>query len=178
MTGKKSIPMLSVAAWSGSGKTTLLEKIIRELTKRGVKVAVIKHDGHDFELDKPGKDTWRFAEAGASSVVISSFRQTALIERRGRSLMEAAALIPEADLILVEGYKQEPITQIGLCRKDSKKPFTAPLHRYIAVVTDVLMDAESLGIPQFDLEDVDGIVTFILQNMDRFTCFCAEYQIK
>lgn len=169
----KNIPILGIAAWSGSGKTTLLEKLVAELTRRDIKTAVIKHDVHDFEIDKPGKDTWRFAQAGAAATVISSGEKTALIEHRGRGLIEAVSLVEGVDLILVEGYKSEPIPQIGLCRKDSGKPFTAPLERFAAVVTDTDLP-EGIKIPCFSLEDVQGITEFIMKNMDDFTHFNAE----
>ena len=169
----KDTPIIGIAAWSGSGKTTLLEKLIAELKNRGVRTAVIKHDVHGFEMDKPGKDTWRFSQAGAAATVISSGDKTALIEHRGRGLMEAVSLVENVDLILVEGYKSEDIPQIGLCRKDSGKPFTAPLERFMAVVTDVELP-EDMKIPCFSLEDVQGITEFIMKNMDDFTHFNAE----
>ena len=174
---EKNIPMLGIAAWSGSGKTTLLERIIGELARRGVRTAVIKHDVHGFEMDTPGKDTWRFSQAGAAATVISSGERTALIERRGRGLMEAAALVEDVDLILVEGYKSEPIPQIGLCRKASGKPFTAPLERFVAVVTDTELPRD-IQIPCFPLEDVQGVTEFIMQNMKDFTHFNAEGRAK
>lgn len=167
------IPVLGFAAWSGTGKTTLLEKVIAELSRRGVKAAVIKHDVHGFEMDTPGKDTWRFSRAGAAATVISSGDKTALIEHRGRGLREAVALVTGVDIILVEGYKNEAIPQIGLSRASTGKGFTAPLERFAAVVTDELLPPD-IQIPCFGLEDADEITEFIMKNMDDFTHFNAE----
>ena len=101
-----NIPMIGFAAWSGTGKTTLIEKLIGYFKGRGLRVAVIKHDGHDFEIDRPGKDSWRFTQAGADVSLITSGEKTALVERRGLTLAQAAALAGEVDLILVEGWKR------------------------------------------------------------------------
>ena len=132
----EGIPVLAFAAYSGTGKTTLLEKVIRTLKRRGMRVAVIKHDGHDFTIDREGKDSWRFTQAGADISIISSAAKTALVEQRPLSFAQAAAMVHDVDLILVEGYKQEPLTQIGIFRKASGKGFTADISRYAAVVTD------------------------------------------
>ena len=115
----EGIPVLAFAAYSGTGKTTLLEKVIRTLKRRGMRVAVIKHDGHDFTIDREGKDSWRFTQAGADISIISSAAKTALVEQRPLSFAQAAAMVHDVDLILVEGYKQEPLTQIGIFRKAS-----------------------------------------------------------
>lgn len=158
-------PTIGIAAWSGSGKTTLLEKLIPALKKRGLRVAVIKHHhGEAPEAETPGTDTWRFSRAGADAVVLAS---------GDRSLAAAVKEIPSVDLILVEGYKNEAISQIGLCRKDSGKPFTAELSRFAAVVTDMKLPGD-IKIPCFIPEDAQGIVEFIMKNMDDFTHFNAE----
>ena len=130
------IPVLAFAAYSGTGKTTLIERLVVSLKEKGLRVAVIKHDGHRFDMDHEGKDSWRFTQAGADLSIISSAEKTALIEQRELSFPQVAAMVRNVDLILVEGYKNEPLTQIGICRKASGKGFTAELSRYIAVVTD------------------------------------------
>lgn len=94
--------VISVVAKSGSGKTTLLEKVIRILKEKNIKLAVIKHDAHSFEMDKPGKDTWRHAQAGADIIAISSPEKFAMIEKRGHeiTLDEIVDRIEGVDLII------------------------------------------------------------------------------
>ena len=113
-----SIPVVGFAAYSGTGKTTLIEKLLRSLKEKGLRVAVVKHNAHDFEIDQEGKDSWRFNQAGADVMLISSTRKTALIEQRQHSLRENLSMIRDVDLILVEGYKQENIPKIGISRKE------------------------------------------------------------
>ena len=165
----KEIPVLGFAAYSGTGKTTLIEKLVRSLKARGLRVAVIKHDGHDFEIDREGKDSWRYMRAGADISIISSAHKTALVGRRTLSLEQTAALAHDVDLILVEGYKQEPLTQIGICRRAAGKGFPADIRRYKAVVTD--MPIENTEIPHFGLDDIPELTEFIVKNMDDFTHF-------
>ena len=165
----EGIPVLAFAAYSGTGKTTLLEKVIRTLKRRGMRVAVIKHDGHDFTIDREGKDSWRFTQAGADISIISSAAKTALVEQRPLSFAQAAAMVHDVDLILVEGYKQEPLTQIGIFRKASGKGFTADISRYAAVVTDA--DMGDVNIPRFGFEDIEELTEFIMNHMDDFTHF-------
>ena len=165
----KGTPMLGIAGWSGSGKTTLLEDLIPALKARGLRVAVVKHHhGPVPDGDAPGKDTVRFSEAGADGVVLACGDER---------LSLAAERLPATDLILVEGYKNEAISQIGLCRKDSGKPFTADSSRFLAVVTDTDLPKDT-KIPCFSLTDTQGIVEFIMKNMDDFTHFNAEGRAK
>ena len=157
------IPVIGFAAYSGTGKTTVLEKLIEELSRRGVRTAVIKHDGHSFDIDIPGKDTYRHARAGAQTVVITSPDKTAVIRQRGQTLKKCVDQITEADVILVEGFKKEPIPQIGLCRKAAGKGFTAPPERFLAVVTD---DEETaFPVPRFSFEDTEALADFILKEI-------------
>ena len=157
-----SIPVVGFAAYSGTGKTTLIEKLLRSLKEKGLRVAVVKHNAHDFEMDQEGKDSWRFIQAGADVMLISSTRKTALIEQRQHSLRENLSMIRDVDLILVEGYKQEDIPKIGISRKESVKGLPQPDSHYMAVVTDD-ESVSAPGIPVFDLKDITGITEFILQ---------------
>ncbi len=122
MTNAKNIPILAVAAFSGTGKTTFLEKLIRKLTAEGMKIAVLKHDGHDFEADKEGKDTWRFAKAGARQVILLSDTKTVSWNYHHRDVMPVINSVEDADLILIEGLKQWDFPKILLFRKASQKP--------------------------------------------------------
>lgn len=153
-----NIPAIGFAAWSGTGKTTLIEKLVLTLKAQGYRVAVIKHDAHRFEIDKEGKDSWRFTKAGADMTLISSAEKTAIVEQRPRTFEENLSMIHDVDLILVEGYKQEHIPKIGIRRKATGKGFPHPLEQYIAVVTDDPPDAD---IPVFGLEDIEAIAEFI-----------------
>lgn len=170
------IPILAFSAYSGVGKTTLIEKLVRCLKTAGLRVAVIKHDGHSFDIDHEGKDSWRFTQAGAEVSIISSARQTALVEQRELSFPQVAAMVHDVDLILVEGYKQEPLTQIGICRQASGKGFPADLSRYVAVVTDA--DIGEAGIPRFGFDDIGELTEFMVKNMDDFTHFNPQGRAK
>lgn len=155
-----SIPTIAFAAFSGTGKTTLLEKVIRCLKGKGLRLAVIKQDAHRIQIDKEGKDSWRFANAGADMTIVSGPEKTAVIEHRERTLAQNLAMVHDVDLILVEGYKNEGIPQIGICRAETGLGFTADMDRFIAVVTD-RTDLET-EIPCFGLEDIEEIADFIL----------------
>lgn len=155
-----NIPVIGFAAYSGTGKTTLVEKLIMNLKQQGYRVAVIKHDAHRFEIDKEGKDSWRFAKAGADMTLISSQEKTAIIEQRERTFEQNLSMIHDVDVILVEGYKQENIPKIGICRKATGKGLPHPMEQYIAVVTDD-ENIASERMPIFALEDVQGITEFI-----------------
>ena len=170
------IPVFAFAAYSGTGKTTVIEKIVRELKARGLRLAVIKHDGHRFEIDHEGKDSWRFAHAGADITIISSAEKTAYIEQRELSLQQLIDMVHDVDLILVEGYKNENLPQIGIARKATGKGFTADLSRFIAIVTD--MDEIETTLPRFTFEDIQGITEFIMKNMNDFTHFNEEGRAK
>ena len=163
----KTIPIVGFAAWSGTGKTTLIEQLAAQLTAAGVRVAVIKHDAHRFEIDREGKDSWRFTRAGAVQSIIASGEKTALVETRPMTLEQLSNLVHDVDFVLVEGYKAEGLTQIGISRRATGKGFPAPLSRYAAVVTDE--DLAPAEVPVFALEDVPGLVRFLLDHRQDFT---------
>ena len=161
------IPVIAFSAWSGTGKTTIIEQVITRLKQLGFKVAAVKHDAHDFEIDKAGKDSWRFTKAGADITVINSANKTALIEQRSLNLSEIISSIHNVDLILLEGYSSEiysneNILQIGINRKCTGKGFRLPPDRYAAVITDEEID---VSVPVFALDDIDGITQYILKTM-------------
>ncbi|NLL36693.1 MAG: cyclic pyranopterin monophosphate synthase MoaC [Fretibacterium sp.] len=157
-----SIPAISFAAWSGTGKTTLIEQVVRVLKKRGLRLAVLKHDAHSFEIDHEGKDTWRFTKAGTDITMISSSEQTAYIEQGALPLEELLGRISDVDLILVEGYKDKKLPQIGVARKDTGKGFTAELDRFVALVTDCEVKTD---LPCFGFEDAEAIAEFIMEKI-------------
>lgn len=155
--------LIGFSAFSGTGKTTLIEKLVLALKEKGLRVAVIKHDMHGFEIDHEGKDSWRFARAGADMVILSSPQKTAVVEQRPHTLWDNIRLVHDVDLILVEGYKQEPLPQIGICRKETGKglPF-APEH-YLAVVTND-ETLETASVPRFGLNEIERICDFVLAH--------------
>jgi len=154
-------PIVSFVGYSNSGKTTFLVKVIKELKKRGYRIGVIKHDGHDFEIDHVGTDTWKHGQAGADVVCIASNNKIAVVQRlvKPPNLDEIISLIDNVDLILTEGFKQEQKSQIEVNGQGTaclgKKDNT------IAVVADRLIYDD---IPHFGLEDAQGVAD-LLENM-------------
>jgi len=161
-------PVITFVGLSGTGKTTYLERLIPRLKARGLRLALVKHDAHRFEMDRPGKDTWRFAQAGADIVAISSAAQAAVLERPERelSLDELISRLPPADLILTEGYKAEDNPKIELHRRVLSRPLLAPPEQLLAVVTD---EPLSVPVPQLSFDDLEGCVEVILD-------YCAAWR--
>lgn len=157
--------VIGFAGWSGSGKTTLVEQVIGLLEARGLIVSLIKHAHHDFDIDYPGKDSWRHRHAGCREVLVTGGKRWAVMhELRGRdelSLNEALAQLSPCDLVLVEGFKREPIPKIEIYRAEIGKP-----HLYtddpniIAVASDV---PQTTSLPQLDLNDPSAVAGFILK---------------
>lgn len=158
--GKLMTPLLSFVGKSGCGKTTLIEKLVVELRRRGYSIAVVKHHAHTSPIDDSGKDSWRFAEAGANLVVVSSPVEVARFERvtRELTLAEIVARIEDVDLILTEGFKREAAPKIEISRQVQGTDLVARTEDLVAVVSDHSID---INVPRFDLNDVTGIVDFI-----------------
>lgn len=157
------IPVIGFSAFSGTGKTTLLEKLVHYLKAQGLRIAVIKHDAHDFEIDKEGKDSWRFSQAGADVTLISSSTKTAIIEHRPCTFLQNLEKIRDVDLILVEGYKQEEFPRIGICRKATGKGLPGTAQDYVALVTDEETYLTDPALKCFGLDDVEGVAALIRQ---------------
>ena len=156
------IPTFAFAAYSGTGKTTLLEKIVLELKSHNLRVCVIKQDAHRIQIDKEGKDSWRFAHAGADMTIVSGPEKTAIIEQRERTLQQNLSMVHDVDNILVEGYKNDGIPQIGICRKATGRGLPAEAAHYAAIVTDD--ETIQTAAPRFALDDVQGITAFLLER--------------
>lgn len=178
-----AIPVLSVVGVSDSGKTTLLEKLIPLLRGKGLRLAIIKHDAHSFEMDHEGKDTWRFAKAGADVVAISSRAKTALMEYRDLDLNAVISRIKDVDIILTEGYKSWNKPKIMVHRRDSGKAPLSPFPTNLrAIIWDLPREeypedfiltgepgsegsgnagSQGIGLPIFDLNDAEGLANQI-----------------
>lgn len=160
-------PIVSVVGRSDSGKTTFLEKLIPALKRKGLRVAVVKHDRHGFEMDRPGKDTWRLREAGADAVMISAPNQLALIRRnleREASLDELAALVEgSVDLILTEGYKSGDRPKVEVSRRAvSGGELLCTEEELLAVVAD---GPRPVRVPQFGLDDADSVAALLVAHL-------------
>jgi molybdopterin-guanine dinucleotide biosynthesis protein B len=152
-----------VAASSNSGKTTLIEKIVRILKARGFRVAVVKHASKGFDLDKPGKDSWRFEQAGADTVMLVGPGKIAVMRtvdhEPGPEELEQAA---DADIVIYEGFKKSVQNKIEVFRHgvSGERPLCTDDPSYIALASDRHFD---LPIPIFELDDADGIAEFVLK---------------
>ena len=159
--------VFGIAGYSGSGKTTLLEELIPQFTARGLRVSVIKHAHHGFDIDRPGKDSYRHREAGASEVLLSCNDRWALMhERRDGSdvtLDELLARLAPCDLVLVEGFKQEPIPKLEVYRPENGKPPLFPERADIVAVASNVALATSL--PRLALDDVAAIADFVMNTL-------------
>jgi molybdopterin-guanine dinucleotide biosynthesis protein B len=155
------IPVVSVVGYSGSGKTTLLVKLLRELKQRGYRLAAVKHHHHHgLQFDRPGKDTWRFAQAGADQVIMAGPDKVVYTQtfEEEPTLEQVLSVIREVDVILVEGFKQADVPKIEVSRGQPECELISPSRGLVAIVADRRFDAD---VPQFDLEDVVGLADFI-----------------
>jgi molybdopterin-guanine dinucleotide biosynthesis protein B len=160
--------IFGIAGWSGSGKTTLIEQVIPRLVGLGLVVSLIKHAHHRFDVDHPGKDSWRHRRAGCTEVLVTSGDRWALMhELRGNaglSLATALARISPCDLVLIEGFKADPIPKIEVWRAEVGKPLLHPDDPHVlAIATDSpqALPPASKGLATFDLRDYDAIATFV-----------------
>lgn len=155
------------AGYSGSGKTTLIEKLIPLFTARGFSVSLIKHAHHTFDVDQPGKDSYRHRHAGCNEVLVTSSRRWALMhELRGAAeppLAEHVKRISPCDLLLVEGFKHERIPKLEVYRSEVGEPLLHPHDKdIVAIASDRKLEA---ALPQFDLNDHNGIAAFVVQHV-------------
>ncbi|QID17657.1 molybdopterin-guanine dinucleotide biosynthesis protein B [Nitrogeniibacter mangrovi] len=164
--------VFGIAGFSGSGKTTLIEQLIPVLREGGLTVSVIKHTHHRFDLDRPGKDSWRHREAGAEEVLIlSSDRWVLMHELRGApepTLEAQLSIMSDVDLVLIEGFKAAPVPKVEVHRPASgKTPLWQENPHVVAVATDAPIDTP---LPTLDLNDPRAIARFILDyDMKAFT---------
>ena len=156
------------AGWSGSGKTTLIETLVPRLTAAGLRVSLVKHAHHDFDVDRPGKDSHRHRMAGCAEVLVTSSVRWALMhELRGApelTLAGALAQLSPCDLALVEGWKRAAIPKLEVWRATLGKP---PLHPGDACIVGIATDGPArltVALPAFDLQDAGAIATFVVEK--------------
>lgn len=163
----RRLPLLGIAAWSGTGKTTLLEALLPRLHDRGLRVAVIKHAHHTFDVDQPGKDSHRLRRAGAAPMLVASRERLALMmETPGQEEPDLAKLVAlvatqEPDLVLVEGFKDWPLPKLELHRPALGKPLRVTADPWVrAVASDVSLTLPH-GVEALDLNDRDALADWI-----------------
>ncbi len=159
--------LFGLAGWSGSGKTTLLTALLPVLIGRGLTVSTIKHAHHEFDIDKPGKDSYRHREAGATEVLIASAKRWALMHEL-RDAVEPdleglLARLAPVDLVLIEGFKGHPHPKLEIHRPSVGKPLLAPDDAdIIAIASDAALDYP--GLPLFSLDDLGGIADLVIER--------------
>jgi molybdopterin-guanine dinucleotide biosynthesis adapter protein len=156
------------AGWSGSGKTTLIEQLIPRFVKQGLRVSLIKHAHHTFDIDHPGKDSYRHRQAGAQEILVTSSRRWVLVhELRGQAepaFEEQVKRVSPCDLLLVEGFKHAPIPKLEVWREATGEALLHPNDPHIVAVASDTKVATKL--PLLDLNDIQGISKFILQKLE------------
>ncbi|MEM7241460.1 MAG: molybdopterin-guanine dinucleotide biosynthesis protein B [Pseudomonadota bacterium] len=161
--------VFGISGWKNSGKTSLVERLVSEFAQRGLKVSTIKHAHHDFDVDHEGRDSYRHRAAGASEVLVASAKRWALMsELRNEaepSLLDLLNKLSPCDLVLVEGFKREPMDRIECYRSEVDN---APLARFDDRVLALAVDApvEDVRQPQFALEDTKSIADFISRHLE------------
>lgn len=167
--------VVAFAGYSGSGKTTLVEQLIGCMRMKGLRVSVVKHAHHNFDIDKPGKDSWRHREAGAFEVLVAS-NQRLVLQRQFEQPTQLSVhhLLAEVydgvDWVLVEGFKRSDLLKVEVWRKASEQPVRYPDDDFVvAIATDSPQDMpEATQRPVLDLNDPDAITDWLLANEDRF----------
>jgi molybdopterin-guanine dinucleotide biosynthesis protein B len=164
--GHRTPPAIGVAGWKNSGKTTLVTRLVAELTRRGFKVATVKHAHHDFQIDDAETDSARHRRAGATQVAIVSPKRWAVVRELGSapepSLDQMIRCLEPCDLVIVEGYKAAPIPKIEVRRQAAAhaRPLAPSDRNVVAIAADHACDGA--GCPMFDLDDATGIADFIV----------------
>jgi molybdopterin-guanine dinucleotide biosynthesis protein B len=159
------VKVFGFAGYSGSGKTTVIENVIPVLVGRGIRVSLVKHAHHAFDVDQPGKDSFRHREAGASEVMLTSAKRWILmhenVDQPEPELPEQLRHMSPCDIVLIEGFKKQPIPKLEIHRKAHGVPFLFGDDPYIVgIATDERLDTE---LPQFGLDDYAALSTFVLE---------------
>ena len=154
-------PVLSIVGKSNSGKTTLIEKIIPELKRRGYRVGIVKHAHHGFEMDQQGKDSYRHQKAGADAVMVASPGQIGMVKKfPSECLDDLVPFFSDMDILISEGFKRDRAPKIEVFRKEShEKPACLTDKTLMALVSNTPLP---VLVPQFALDDIDGLAEFIV----------------
>lgn len=166
--------VIGFSGFSGSGKTTLVEQLIVRLKLAGQRVSVVKHAHHDFDIDQPGKDSWRHRQAGAFEVVVASDRRLAKIREyeieAEPTVHQLIAELYDCDWVLVEGFKHADLLKVEVWRSATGKPANYPHDPFVvAIVTDSPAELPvPTGLPVLDLNDADAMANFLLGNPARY----------
>ncbi|GAB6905665.1 MobB [Desulfosarcina cetonica] len=157
-------PLISIVGKSESGKTTLIEKLIPVLKRRGLRIGVVKHAHHGFDMDREGKDSYRHRIAGADTVMVASPGQVAMVKRfDSERLSDLVPFFNDMDLLIAEGFKRDKAPKIEIFRPERHQaPACLEDENLLAMVCDARLD---ISVPQFSTGDIDAIAAFIL---DRF----------
>lgn len=156
-----SSKIVAVSGVKNSGKTTVLEKLVAELTGHGIKVAVIKHDGHSFEPDRPGTDTYRHLAAGAVGTAVFDGEKFQVTRYAPVTEKELITLFPDADLILLEGFKGSDWPKVEVVRSGNSEAPVCNSSTLLALVTDLTISLP--GVPVLGLEDTKGLAELVLE---------------
>ena len=159
--------IIGIAGFSGSGKTTLIEKLIPILVREGLRVSLVKHAHHEFDVDQPGKDSYRHRHAGCAEVLVSSSKRWALLhelrEAAEPSLADLLKHLSPCDLAIIEGFKSAPIPKVEVHRRAGHTPLLHPDDAHVvAIATDEPLDTP---LPQIDLDDAEAVARFILKHL-------------
>ena len=166
---EQTIPYVSFSAKSGTGKTTYLEKLVACLKEKGLRIALIKHDAHGFEIDQPGKDSYRLRKAGVNTIILSGPEQTVRLENHTAgepSLNQLISSVEHADLILIEGYKFGSQPKIQLLRKGYNETPVGNLENTIAYVSDFPYEPTQNHLPVFDLNKPQALAAYLISLFD------------
>ena len=169
-------PIISIVGFSGAGKTTVLEKLIPQLTRLGLRVGTVKHDVHGFEMDRPGKDSWRHKQAGAVTTVLSSPYQVGMVTdvNHDYSLEQLSPLFCDMDIILAEGYMREDRPKVEVFRPVvEKEPLAVGDKNLIAIVSNTPVE---LGVPCFSTDDMEGLVQFLVERFQLVSAESGEHR--
>jgi molybdopterin-guanine dinucleotide biosynthesis adapter protein len=164
--------VIGLAGWSGAGKTTLLTRVIPHLLKQGLRVSVIKHAHHEFDVDVPGKDSWVHRQSGATEVLVTSAQRWALMhELRGADeplLPELLTKMSQVDLVIIEGFKRDPHCKIEVHRAANGKPLLFPDDPgIVGVVADVAVETV---LPVAHLDDVEAVAAIMQRSATYGGC--------
>ena len=164
-------PLFGVVGWKNSGKTTLMARLIAELTRRGYKIAVVKHAHESFEIDQPGRDSFKLREAGACEVALSSPRRFALMRELGdapeMSFADVLSHLGPCDLVLIEGFKREAFPKIEIRKEGaaSRESLHGQFPQVVAIASDG-PETEKDKLPVFQIDDIVAMTDFILSHLE------------